>query len=155
VLGAASGVVESAGGVKTNERKRRTWKLEKTNRMAAVYDDARVSQEVVIEVEEVVISGEDGLVGQQEQEGQQEQREGAEHQEGTPDILEEETYSSIRSIPSRNVLNEGSSLGSLLASLSINLLLPFINGLMLGFGEIIAHEIGFHYNWFGANVSVL
>ncbi|CDR47716.1 CYFA0S36e00760g1_1 [Cyberlindnera fabianii] len=47
----------------------------------------------------------------------------------------------------------GFALGALLASLSINLFLPFINGLMLGFGEIIAHEIGFHYNWVGARVS--
>lgn len=36
---------------------------------------------------------------------------------------------------------------------SINLVLPFINGLMLGFGEILAHEIGFRYNWIGAKVS--
>lgn len=50
---------------------------------------------------------------------------------------------------------QGRTFGSILASLSINLILPFINGLMLGFGEIIAHELGFHYNWFGANVSPL
>lgn len=48
----------------------------------------------------------------------------------------------------------GFAFGSFLASLSINLVLPFINGLMLGFGELIAHEVGFRYNWFGANVSV-
>jgi hypothetical protein len=39
-----------------------------------------------------------------------------------------------------------------LSSLSINLILPFINGLMLGFGELIAHELGFHWNWIGAKV---
>jgi len=39
--------------------------------------------------------------------------------------------------------------------LSVNLVLPFINGLMLGFGEIIAHEIGFHYNWTGSRVSIV
>lgn len=37
-------------------------------------------------------------------------------------------------------------------SLTINLLLPFINGLMIGFGEILAHELGFHFNWLGARV---
>lgn len=35
----------------------------------------------------------------------------------------------------------------------INLVLPFINGLMLGFGEILAHEIGFKYGWTGARVQ--
>ncbi|SCW03497.1 LAFE_0G11782g1_1 [Lachancea fermentati] len=32
---------------------------------------------------------------------------------------------------------------------SINLILPFVNGLMLGFGELIAHEISWKFNWFG------
>ena len=36
---------------------------------------------------------------------------------------------------------------------AINLVLPFINGIMLGFGEILAHEIGFHYGFFGARVQ--
>lgn len=36
---------------------------------------------------------------------------------------------------------------------AINLILPFINGMMLGFGEILAHEIGFKYNWIGAKVT--
>lgn len=35
---------------------------------------------------------------------------------------------------------------------AINLVLPFINGMMLGFGEILAHEIGFKYHWLGAKV---
>lgn len=35
---------------------------------------------------------------------------------------------------------------------AINMVLPFINGLMLGFGEILAHEIGFKYGWTGARV---
>ncbi|PRT52782.1 Mitochondrial import protein 1 [Wickerhamiella sorbophila] len=29
----------------------------------------------------------------------------------------------------------------------INLAIPFINGIMLGFGEIFAHEIGVAYGW--------
>ena len=36
---------------------------------------------------------------------------------------------------------------------AINLILPFVNGMMLGFGEILAHEIGFKYNWVGAKVT--
>lgn len=35
---------------------------------------------------------------------------------------------------------------------AVNLVLPFINGIMLGFGEIFAHEIGFKYGFVGARV---
>lgn len=45
------------------------------------------------------------------------------------------------------------SIWSLLKKSAINVFLPFINGMMLGFGEILAHEIGFHYNWMGARVQ--
>ncbi|KAG7705943.1 hypothetical protein KL950_003519 [Ogataea haglerorum] len=45
------------------------------------------------------------------------------------------------------------SIWSFLGSCGINLVLPFINGVMLGFGEILAHEIGFRYNWAGAKVE--
>lgn len=31
---------------------------------------------------------------------------------------------------------------------SINLVLPFLNGLMLGFGELVAHEVCWQYKWF-------
>lgn len=31
--------------------------------------------------------------------------------------------------------------GSFAATCAINLILPFVNGLMLGFGELLAHEI--------------
>lgn len=34
-----------------------------------------------------------------------------------------------------------SRVGSFASSCAINLVLPFINGLMLGFGELLAHEI--------------
>ncbi|KAF3940787.1 hypothetical protein ABW19_dt0209831 [Dactylella cylindrospora] len=43
---------------------------------------------------------------------------------------------------------------SLLRSAAINLFLPFINGLMLGFGELFAHEIAFRLGWSGTNVSI-
>ncbi|KAL9094403.1 MAG: hypothetical protein Q9165_003253 [Trypethelium subeluteriae] len=36
---------------------------------------------------------------------------------------------------------------SLLRGAAINLVLPFINGLMLGFGELFAHEIAFNLGW--------
>lgn len=35
-----------------------------------------------------------------------------------------------------------------LAGCSINLFLPFLNGLMLGFGELVAHEVCWQYKWF-------
>ncbi|CAH02448.1 Mim1p [Kluyveromyces lactis] len=45
----------------------------------------------------------------------------------------------------------GVSFGKILSfagSCSINLVLPFINGLMLGFGELVAHELSWNWNWF-------
>ena len=41
---------------------------------------------------------------------------------------------------------------SLLRTAAINLILPFINGVMLGFGEIFAHEVAFRWGWRGAKV---
>ncbi|QDS68958.1 hypothetical protein FKW77_008771 [Venturia effusa] len=35
---------------------------------------------------------------------------------------------------------------------AINLLLPFINGLMLGFGELFAHEAAFRLGWTSTKV---
>ncbi|KAF8541578.1 outer membrane protein TOM13-domain-containing protein, partial [Trichophaea hybrida] len=36
---------------------------------------------------------------------------------------------------------------TLLRTAAINLILPFINGLMLGFGELFAHELAFRWGW--------
>ncbi|KKA28776.1 hypothetical protein TD95_002849 [Thielaviopsis punctulata] len=36
--------------------------------------------------------------------------------------------------------------------MAINLLLPFINGMMLGFGELFAHEAAFRLGWGGTKV---
>jgi hypothetical protein len=36
-----------------------------------------------------------------------------------------------------------------LKSTAINFILPFINGVMLGFGEIAANELAFRFGWFG------
>lgn len=41
----------------------------------------------------------------------------------------------------------------LMRGAAINLVLPFINGLMLGFGELFAHEIAFRLGWSGTKVS--
>ncbi|KAL6879214.1 TOM13 domain-containing protein [Trichoderma novae-zelandiae] len=41
---------------------------------------------------------------------------------------------------------------TLIRSAAINLLLPFINGMMLGFGELFAHEAAFRLGWGGTKV---
>jgi len=42
----------------------------------------------------------------------------------------------------------------LLRGAAINLFLPFLNGLMLGFGELLAHEGAFRLGWAQTRVSV-
>lgn len=44
------------------------------------------------------------------------------------------------------------TLWGLLRGAAINLFLPFINGLMLGFGELFAHEAAFRLGWGGTKV---
>jgi hypothetical protein len=44
------------------------------------------------------------------------------------------------------------TLWGLLRGAAINLLLPFINGLMLGFGELFAHEAAYRLGWGGTKV---
>lgn len=43
---------------------------------------------------------------------------------------------------------------SLIRGVAINLLLPFINGMMLGFGELFAHEAAFRLGWGGTRVCL-
>ena len=52
------------------------------------------------------------------------------------------------------VLYSPPTLWSLLRGAAINLLLPFINGLMLGFGELFAHEAAFRLGWSGTKVKI-
>ncbi|KAL1644423.1 hypothetical protein SLS58_004337 [Diplodia intermedia] len=40
----------------------------------------------------------------------------------------------------------------LMRGAAINLVLPFINGLMLGFGELFAHEVAFRLGWSGTKI---
>lgn len=44
---------------------------------------------------------------------------------------------------------------SLIRGAAINLLLPFVNGMMLGFGELFAHEAAFRLGWGGTKVCGL
>lgn len=43
---------------------------------------------------------------------------------------------------------------SILRGAAINLVLPFVNGLMLGFGELFAHEAAFRLGWGGTRVRM-
>lgn len=44
------------------------------------------------------------------------------------------------------------TLWSIVRGAAINLVLPFVNGLMLGFGELFAHEAAFRLGWSGTKV---
>lgn len=47
------------------------------------------------------------------------------------------------------------TLWSILRGAAINLILPFVNGLMLGLGELVAHETAFRLGWSGTKVCSL
>lgn len=53
------------------------------------------------------------------------------------------------------ILYSPPSLWGIIRGAAINLLLPFINGLMLGFGELFAHEAAFRLGWGGTKVNPL
>lgn len=50
------------------------------------------------------------------------------------------------------ILYQPPTLWGLIRGAAINLLLPFINGMMLGFGELFAHEAAFRLGWGGTRV---
>ncbi|KAJ5947558.1 hypothetical protein N7466_000573 [Penicillium verhagenii] len=45
------------------------------------------------------------------------------------------------------ILYKPPSIWGILRGAAINLFLPFVNGLMLGFGELFAHEAAFRLGW--------
>jgi hypothetical protein len=65
-----------------------------------------------------------------------------------------ETYSASPAPSSSTplVLYKPPTLWGLLRGAAINVLLPFINGLMLGFGELVANEWAFRLGWGGTKV---
>lgn len=50
------------------------------------------------------------------------------------------------------ILYKPPTIWSILRGAAINLVLPFVNGLMLGFGELFAHEAAFRLGWSGTKV---
>lgn len=50
------------------------------------------------------------------------------------------------------VLYQPPTLWSIIRGTAINLILPFVNGMMVGFGELFAHEAAFRLGWSGTRV---
>jgi YidC/Oxa1 family membrane protein insertase len=50
------------------------------------------------------------------------------------------------------ILYQPPTIWSVIRGAAINLLLPFINGMMLGFGELFAHEAAFRLGWSNTRV---
>lgn len=53
------------------------------------------------------------------------------------------------------ILYSPPTIWGLLRGAAINILLPFVNGLMLGFGELLAHEAAFRLGWSGTKVRTM
>ncbi|KAF2437103.1 TOM13-domain-containing protein [Tothia fuscella] len=53
------------------------------------------------------------------------------------------------------ILYSPPTIWGLLRGAAINLLLPFVNGLMLGFGELFANEMAFRLGWSGTKVCLI
>jgi hypothetical protein len=70
---------------------------------------------------------------------------------GQSPVDEDISHSSDSAAPL--ILYSPPTLWGLVRGAAINLFLPFINGLMLGFGELFAHEIAFRLGWSGTKVS--
>lgn len=67
--------------------------------------------------------------------------------------VEDLSASAPSSSPPDVVLYKRPTIWSILRGAAINLLLPFINGMMLGFGELFAHEAAFRLGWSNTRVS--
>jgi hypothetical protein len=52
------------------------------------------------------------------------------------------------------ILYKPPSLWGILRGAAINLILPFVNGLMLGLGELLAHEAAFRLGWSNTKVGL-
>ena len=63
-----------------------------------------------------------------------------------------EMSSSSEESSSPMILYQPPTFWGLARGAAINLLLPFVNGLMLGFGELFANELAFRFGWSGTKV---
>ncbi|RDW26837.1 outer membrane protein TOM13-domain-containing protein [Yarrowia lipolytica] len=74
-----------------------------------------------------------------------------------PELVEEESDEQLTEegeqyAPGPRITFSMPAIGRFLGRCCINLVLPFINGMMMGFGELVAHEIGFAWGMSGARV---
>lgn len=69
----------------------------------------------------------------------------------SPEMSDEQTSPSS----SPMILYSPPTLWGVLRGAAINLLLPFVNGLMLGFGELFAHEAAYRLGWSKTKVSTM
>jgi hypothetical protein len=53
------------------------------------------------------------------------------------------------------ILYQPPTVWSIIRGAAINLLLPFVNGMMLGFGELFAHEAAFRLGWSNTRIFPL
>jgi hypothetical protein len=65
-----------------------------------------------------------------------------------------ESSSSPSSSSTPLILYKPPTLFGLVRGAAINLVLPFVNGLMLGFGELVANEVAFRLGWSGTKVRL-
>ena len=69
------------------------------------------------------------------------------------DSSSDDQQPSSSSSPSPLILYSPPTIWSILRGAAINILLPFVNGLMLGFGELFAHEAAYRLGWANTKVS--
>ncbi|EMD67182.1 hypothetical protein COCC4DRAFT_131141 [Bipolaris maydis ATCC 48331] len=70
--------------------------------------------------------------------------------DANPDLSPSPASASSSSSPL--ILYKPPTLWGLLRGAAINLLLPFVNGLMLGFGELVANEAAYRLGWSGTKI---
>ncbi|KAH8731963.1 outer membrane protein TOM13-domain-containing protein [Phaeosphaeriaceae sp. PMI808] len=68
------------------------------------------------------------------------------------EIYDPNPESSTASSSTPLILYSPPTLWGLIRGAGINLFLPFVNGLMLGFGELVANEIAFRFGWSGTKI---
>ncbi|PKS07216.1 hypothetical protein jhhlp_005818 [Lomentospora prolificans] len=69
--------------------------------------------------------------------------------------VEDSSSASPPSSSSPVILYRPPTIWSIIRGAAINLFLPFVNGMMLGFGELFAHEAAFRLGWGGTKVFPL
>ncbi len=72
----------------------------------------------------------------------------SEHYSAAEDISPSTASSSSPAV----ILYQPPTFWSIVRGATINLFLPFINGMMMGFGELFAHEAAFRLGWSGTRV---